>query len=251
MSEDRGDARKQQPSGEPIIEDDRLPRMEVDLQRRHARKAEMRPVDTIGERRGGRTRGRAPTMEPRLADLTRAQGILPQQVPQSMSVTRGEGESYIRLTVHNENGKLTVVGAREVEGPLASPDTLPVGLVWEVAVGQQRISLGSLPDAGVLRSFANRDVPGPEGHHGFQEVSAFDFQVRIPRQALAATEPSNLRINLYRLRRALERRVSTEPLGQQLGENELAVVARLDGLRADRIADPARVDVARVLRLRL
>ncbi len=241
MSEAEGETREQQPEAPPVVEDARLPRMETDVRRAHGARegAEMMgPAGKASEQR----------MEPRPSDLTQRRYLPPQQPRQVMG--GAQKESYLRLTIHAENGTLTVVGAREVEGPLDVPGTLITGMVYEVAAADQRISMGSLPDVGILRSFANRDVPDPEGKHGFQQVTAFDFNVRIPRRNLTPTVLPHLRISLYRLRQAPKHPIGRETLRQQLSEEELSDVARLDGLPADKVAGPARAELERVLHLR-
>jgi len=82
------------------------------------------------------------------------------------AVAPAPAESYVRLMVHSEGGKLTVVDAHEVAGPVDMPVALPHGHVYGVSIDDKRIALGSIPDAGVSRSFANRDVPGKEGKPG-------------------------------------------------------------------------------------
>jgi hypothetical protein len=241
MSERERDAREQQPEGAPIVEDGGLPRMDADVRRAHGARegAEMMgPAGKASEQR----------MEPRPSDITQRRYLPPQQPRQVMGGV--QRESYLRLTIHAENGTLTVVGAREVEGPLDVPDTLVAGMVYEVAAADQRISMGSLPDVGILRSFANRDVPGPEGKHGFQEVATFDFNVRIPRHSLTPTALPHLRISLYRLHQAPKRALGREVLRQQLTGEELSEVARLDGLPADKVTGAARAELERVLDLR-
>jgi hypothetical protein len=241
MSEGERDRREQQPEGAPVVEEAGLPRMDTDVRRPHGARegAEMMgPAGKPSEQR----------MEPRPSDLTQRRYLPPQQPRQ---VNKGaQKESYLRLTMHAEDGTLTVVGAHEVEGPLDVPDMLITGLVYEVAIEDQRVSMGSLPDVGIVRSFANRDVPDPEGKHGFQQVSGFDFNVRIPRQALSPTALQHLRISLYRLHQAPKQSLRRETLRQQLSEEELSEVARLVGLPADRVAGPARAELERVLQLR-
>jgi hypothetical protein len=76
------------------------------------------------------------------------------------------------------------VGIHEVAGPLTIPDAVIHGYVYEVLLGDRRVSLGSIPDVGGRRAFANADVPGPEGKHRFFPQAAFDFFVRIPKAEL-------------------------------------------------------------------
>ena len=240
------DRREQQPEGAPVVEDDRLPRMADKVDRPH----EVREgADTMAETPPA-VEGGGRRMPPRPSDLTHRAHLPPQQPPQRAAEDRGE--SYLRLTVHNENGELTVVAAREVEGPLAVPETLPSGVAWEAVAGDRRIGMGHVPDAGVIRAFANRDVPEPGGRHGFQQqVSSFDFNVRIPRQEVTPDLLPDLRISLHRLHKAPEQALGTTPLHQQLSEEEFTEIGRLDGLGGAQLTEPARSELERILQARL
>jgi hypothetical protein len=57
---------------------------------------------------------------------------------------------------------------RPEPGSAASLSTLEYavyGYAYEVLLDEQQVALGSIPDVGLRRSFANRDVDGPEGKH--------------------------------------------------------------------------------------
>jgi hypothetical protein len=239
------DIREQQPEGAPVVEDERKPRMADRVEEPYEvregadRMAEIPPPAKEGGRR----------MAPRPSDPTQ-RAYLPPQQPRPPAVAAG-GESYLRLTVHNENGELTVVAAREVDGPLTVPEVLPSGVSWDVSVGNRRISMGHVPDAGIVRAFANRDVPEPEGRHGFNEVSSFDFNVRIPRQEMTPDLLPNLRLSLHRLHKVPEQALGTQPLRQQLSEEELTEIGHLEGLSGARLAEPARSELERILQVRL
>jgi hypothetical protein len=242
MPEDR---REQQPEAAPVVEDERLPRMAdiveepYEVREGAGRMPEVPPAAEGGKRR----------MDPRPSDTTQT-AYMPMQQPRQQAAA-DRGESYLRLTVHNENGELTVVAAREVEGPLTVAETLPSGVAWDVSVGNRRIATGHVPDAGVVRAFANRDVAGPEGRHGFFEVSSFDFNVRIPRQEVAPDVLPHLRISLHRLHKAPEQPLGTEPLHQQLSEEEFAEIGHLEGLSGAQLAEPAQSELERILQVRL
>ena len=242
MPEDR---REQEPEGAPVVENERLPRMADKVEKPYEVReaagwmAEIPPSVEEGTRR----------MAPRPSDPTQ-RAYLPPQQPRQPAVA-AKGESYLRLTVHNEDGALTVVAAREVDGPLAVPEVLPSGVAWDVSVGNRRISMGHVPDAGIVRAFANRDVPEPEGRHGFREVSSFDFNVRISRQEVTPDFLPNLRLSLYRLHKAPEHALGTQPLYQQLSEEELTEIGHIEGLSGARLAESARSELERILQVRL
>ena len=69
------------------------------------------------------------------------------------------GVSYVRLRLHNDGGTLSVVGAKEVSGPLTIPDYVSTGLIYEVLVENRRIGLGSLPGPNVRRAAHNQGNP--------------------------------------------------------------------------------------------
>jgi hypothetical protein len=89
------------------------------------------------------------------------------------------------VDVHVEHGKLSITGVRQVPGPLAIPSAAIHANAYEVTLDDQQIALGSLPDLGVRRAFANRDVPDPQGKHYIIDVPRFDFAARIPEGHLA------------------------------------------------------------------
>lgn len=79
----------------------------------------------------------------------------------------------------------------------------------------QQIALGSLPDVGVRRAFANRDVPGPEGKRYFIKVPAFDFFVRVPQGHISASTLSRLNVILHNVDDAPDRLTTLTPFAKQ------------------------------------
>ena len=65
----------------------------------------------------------------------------------------------LRLRV-TESGRLRVVGAKAVEGPLVDPKVVG-GLAYEVTLAGQRLAAGGIPDVGERRSFPIRTPPTP------------------------------------------------------------------------------------------
>jgi hypothetical protein len=86
-----------------------------------------------------------------------------------------------------------------------------------VLLDDQQIALGSIPDVGLRRAFANRDVPGPEGKHRFIQVPAFDFFVRIPKAHVSDANLPKLTIVLHNVRQAPDRLVPATALQRQSG----------------------------------
>jgi hypothetical protein len=153
---------------------------------------------------------------------------------------------YVRLQVRSENGNLSIVGAKQVPGPLAMPSGVIHGYVYEVLLDEQQIALGSVPDAGVMRSFANRDVPGPQGKHHFATVPSFEFAVRIPAGHLVTANLPKLNIVLHKVEQAPDRFTSLAPLARQPGV-KLQEVARLPGIRLDQLPVAVRPELERIV----
>jgi hypothetical protein len=148
-------------------------------------------------------------------------------------------DGYVRVQIHFANGQLSVIGASEVPGPLTLPSAVINGFVYEVLLGDQQIALGSLPDVGVRRAFANRDVPGPDGKHRFIQVPSFEFFVRIPKTYISDMNLSKLTILLQNVQQAPDRLAPGAVLQKQSGV-ETAEVARLSGLSLEQLPAEAR-----------
>ena len=104
-------------------------------------------------------------------------------------------DGYMRLQVHLQNGVLSVPEAHEVEGPLVQPETVTSGLVSEVLVDNQRVAVGTHPEAGLSRSF-EEPGSGPGGHHILSRQIA-DLTVRVPTAALRGVDPSKVVISVH------------------------------------------------------
>jgi hypothetical protein len=169
------------------------------------------------------------------------------QRPKTDEAASPPTEGYIRVEIHAANGQLSVIGASEVAGPLRIPSAVINGLAYEVLLDDQQIALGSIPDVGLRRAFANRDVPSPEGKHRFIQVPAFDFFVRMPKAHVSDTNLPKLTIVLHNVRQAPDRLVPAVALQSQSGV-ETIEVARLSGLSLDRLPVEARPLFEKVLK---
>jgi hypothetical protein len=172
-------------------------------------------------------------------------GVGPQR-PKERERVSAQSEGYVRLEVHFEDGRLSIIDAKDVPGPLINPNAVIQGYAYEVLIGDRQISLGSIPDVGVRRAFANRDVPGPHGRHRFVEVPAFDFFVRIPKVQLTAENLSKMDIVLHDVSAAPDRIAPELPMSKQ-PSLETAEVARISGLRLESMPAVVRSHLERII----
>jgi len=152
-------------------------------------------------------------------------------------------EGYVRLRVLVQDGELSVVGAKFVEGPLAPMETLHPGLAYEMTLGARRIAAGAIADAGVWRSY-----PDPlgraemQGHH-ITEVPSYEIAVRVPAQELSMSALPKARITLYRWRGAAPAApVAGRSLKAQL-KGRVETVATLKGIRLSRLSKHAQAEL--------
>jgi hypothetical protein len=150
------------------------------------------------------------------------------------------------LTIHFANRKLSIVEMKQVPGPLALPSAVTRGYAYEVLVDGQQIALGSLPDMGVRRSFANRDVPGPQGRHHFANLPTFDFFVRIPKGHVTMTNLPKLNIVLHDVQGAPDRFTTLAPLQKQSGVRT-EEVSRISGIKLKELAPSVRPQLEQLL----
>jgi hypothetical protein len=161
------------------------------------------------------------------------------QRPLERPVAPASPAGYIRLTVRLDKGQLSVTGVKQVAGPLAMPSSVIHGYVYEVLLDDQQVALGSVPDVGVRRSFANRDVPGPEGKHHFATIPTIEFSVRIPKSYVSTKNLPKLNIVLHDIREAPDRFTTLAPLQKQPAVNTVEV-SRLAGIRLDQVLPTVR-----------
>lgn len=168
----------------------------------------------------------------------------PDQVePSGSRETAQEPQGYVRLRLRVEDGELSVVGAKAVEGPLVE-SKLQGSLAYEVTVGKKRVAAGAIPDAGERRSFPDPEGRGEmQGHH-VAPLPAYDVNVRVPKEQVSAASLPRLEIALYRVKEPLPiERLEAGAIGPQF-ERELREVARIKGIQPEklsgRVADEVR-----------
>lgn len=171
-----------------------------------------------------------------------------QQKPAVTAQQKAAAEGYARLRVRFHNGALTVLSAKQVEGPLILPTTVGSGYVYEVTLGGGRVALEWLPDTGVSRAFTNIDRPEAHLGHEATELPSFEFTARIPLVALSPDTLPKMQIALHRVAAPPEGPLTAEPLSKQLGP-AVTEIARIPGLELAKLETPAREDLSRILKL--
>jgi hypothetical protein len=183
--------------------------------------------------------GIAAIRQPKVRPEMEARKLVTEQVPKN--------DGYVRLQLRVSGEKVSVVGARAVEGPLVQESKLDGDLVYEAVLDGRRVSVGSIPDAGVKRSFPAPDGRGEMQGHFVTELESFDVAVRLPASDVSLSALPKLDIALYRLKEELPRQSLDErPLAEQFGR-ELREVGRIKGIRPDRLDESFRLELKKAL----
>jgi hypothetical protein len=235
---------EQRPMGAPVVHAPSLPSMEsvgsVKTVLRNAALPLMSASTSIG------TRGESVMEEwHSMTALPPSPGTGPQKPKEAQAAPSAE-EAYVRLELQFANGRLSVIGLKEVPGPLSIPSAVIQGHVYEVLIGDQQIALGSIPDVGVRRAFANRDVPDPQGKHRFIQETSFEFFARIPKVLATKENLPKMTVVLHNVRQAPDRLVPATAVQHQPGV-EAVEVARLSGIIPDQVPAAVRVQLDRIV----
>lgn len=164
------------------------------------------------------------------------------QVPRRRSRTAtGDSGRYVRLRVHVEDGKMSIVDSHLVESTLAMPSTLHGEYAYEVTDGVRVFHADSIPDLGVVRAFANPKGDQEQLRHHRYRASTYDFNVRVPADELTEDRLSDIAVVLYRVKEPVPPRAFArdQPLGAQF-ERELREVNRVSGIPYDVLPGPLR-----------
>lgn len=178
-------------------------------------------------------------------------GGFPEQAPPTSRKTKADGpgdeEGYLRLRVRVENGELSLAGATFVEGPLIQSTVLHPGLAYEVTLGNRRLAVGEMPDAGVWRSFPDPSGrPALQGHH-ITVVPSYEVAVRVPMRDVSLAALRRANITLYRWQGGESREPRERTLKTQLG-SRVQTIGSLKGIRVDRLPKPAQSRLRQALR---
>jgi hypothetical protein len=240
------DARRTTP---PIVENPRLPKMPV--QPAAASPAPVGGKTLLMPAQPKQDTARTGRMTP-FATVPAAKLLQPKVRPEmkggeAMAEGSPKKEGYVRLRLRVSGDRVAVAGAAAVEGPLVSESKLDGDLAYEVLLGDKRVAVGSVPDAGVRRSFPAPRGQGEMQGHFVTEVPTFDVAVRIPASEVSLAALPKLDIALYRVKEELPTApLEGRPLAEQFGR-QLREVARLRGIRPDRLSEPIQVELRRAL----
>ena len=215
----RGLPPTQDVSARPIVTAPDLPAMENRGEVRTVLRNTLLPLMGSGPHETGAGRGNMAPV-PAHPGAPSSPGERPQQSHGEEPSAASSG-GYVRLTVRLQNGQLSIIGVKQVPGPLEIPSAVIRGHAYEVLLDEQQVALGSVPDIGVRRSFANRDVQGPQGKHHFASIAAPEFSVRIPKNYVSTANLPKLAIVLHDVREAPDRFTSLLPLHLQRGVNTI------------------------------
>lgn len=171
----------------------------------------------------------------------------PPQQPKEGQFAPASRDGYVRVQIRVEKGQLSVIDIKQVPGPLAIPSAVIRGYTYEVLLDEQQIALGSVPDVGVRRSFANSDVRGPEGKHHFTALPTFEFFARIPKGHVSTANLPKINIVLHNVQEAPDRLTTLTPLQKQSGVNTVEV-GRLSGIKLEQLPPAIRPHLEQILK---
>jgi hypothetical protein len=239
----RGVPAEQSPTAPPVIFAPHLPTMEKTGEVKTVLRNPLLPLMGAGTSQPIRGVGQMDPVPVKIPPATEAPANAqePKATPSPLV-----GDGYVRIEIHFDKGQLSVVGVKRVPGPLAVPSAVIRGYVYEVTLDDQQVGLGSLPDVGVQRAFANRDVEGPQGKHHFAKLPTFNFFVRIPAGYVVRANMPRLQVMLQNVEDAPDRLTSLAPLGRQPGV-KTSEVGRLSGFQLEQLSPTIRPEFERTL----
>jgi hypothetical protein len=97
-------------------------------------------------------------------------------------------EGYVRFRMQVDDGRMSILGSHFVDSTSVTSPVLGGNFAYEVSDGEKRLHVGSLPDLGVTRSFANPSGPLELRRHHITPLSRYEFDVRVPVPALRRAE---------------------------------------------------------------
>jgi len=161
---------------------------------------------------------------------------------QTEKKTRMQKEpGYIVLRMRVQNGELSVIGSRRVDGAfLEHSNLIQNGITYEAFLKEGRIAIGSIPDFGEQRSFPRpKGDPSHEGHH-FTMLPSFDFNLKIHAEKITLKDLPALQVSLYRFKEHVPDLVLTDVPLKARFEKEVRVVAEMNGIKVGRLRDEVK-----------
>ncbi|HXV88846.1 MAG TPA: hypothetical protein VD710_07120 [Nitrososphaeraceae archaeon] len=197
------------------------------------------PENRDGEAGRDNTNGRKGTTAeyPRPAEF--------KEINQKSSVQKGG--AYLRLTLHVEDGKMTLIDVHKLDGPLIIEDRIDGEYAYEVTLSTRRIASGSIMDVGVNRSFPNPyGVPGQEGHF-IVELPSYEFDVDIPAKDLSISLLPKVEIGLYEVKSHINKIIGEKSFTHQY-KNKLHEVSRLKGIDITGLSQRSQTEIYELFR---
>ncbi len=221
----------------PVVNNAKLPKMDDGSVRPRRIKNRVRrmakDVDPVYKPKGSKRKMRLMDPMPEGEPTESAEEIVTRPDQQAVQTTQDkiEGqEQYVRLRLRVEQDEVTVVGIHMVDGPLQLPERLYAGLAYEVVRDKKRIGLGTLPDVGMRRGFANPEGEGEQRGHAIFQSPSYEFTARIPRTEFSNWALPRININVYRVKgEAPSLPVQPTLLSTQF--ETLRPIAQLNGIR--------------------
>lgn len=178
---------------------------------------------------------------------------LPDQEPPRGSGAAAAGSDsgapggYLRLRLAVEGGTLRVLDAWAVEGPLATEDRITGDLAYEVRRGADVLCVGSIPDAGEIRSFPNPDGPPEQQRHFVRADPEPEIAVRVPAVGLRSADLDQVQVRLYRIKSgAPQSGLAPAELAEEAGRGSREV-ASLTGVDLSTLPNGRAAEIRRVL----
>lgn len=161
----------------------------------------------------------------------------PTRIAATKETTEKEPAGYVRMRLRVQDGEVSVLGAKAVEGPLVEPK-IQGALAYEATLGRRRIAAGAIPDVGEKRSFPAPKARGEQSGHFVTPLESYEINVRVPKEEVSLSSLPRLEVALYRVKEdlpvvhhaALMRDV---PLGVQF-DKHVREVGRLKGFQPEK-----------------
>jgi hypothetical protein len=222
----------------PVIGNSRLPRMTDDPPAQKLIGGKKLLMSAKPKADTGKTKRMATVVK----RTVRQPKIHPDMEPRKPRTPGRRKDGYVRLRLRvTGSGRLQVVGAKAVEGPLVDPK-LQGALAYEVTLEGRRLAAGGIPDVSEWRSFPDPNATDPEmARHHVTEQPAYEVNVRVPKAEVSAADLPQLEIALFRIKEELPDAApalaAAQPMGEKF-ERELREVGRLKGIEPDKLAKP-------------
>ncbi|MDF2189033.1 hypothetical protein [Paraflavitalea sp. CAU 1676] len=234
---------------DPVIENSKLPRMEaVDSKQAAPLPKQAKNALIMGAAKEGDAKATKKDIQ-----AGKAMGAFDPKEKVKMSPPVGDmkpkatrktaGDFYLVFRMHVQNGEMTVEACKRVDSELLREEGIVQGgLTYEATLLEQRLSIASVPDFGEQRSFPHPEDKARAGHH-ISILPSFDFNVRIPGDAITEKDLPKVKVLLYRFKEHVpDLKLNSSPLHMQF-EKETRVVAELDGITADKMDKAVRAQV--------